>query len=51
MGAILSCLNTINVSKPQTFKNQRKNRGFSHRESGIFSIGFRGILERSLEGN
>ncbi|MEH2245295.1 hypothetical protein [Nostoc sp.] len=39
--------NTI-ISKPQTFKNQRKNKGFSHRKLGVFTIGFKGILERCL---
>ncbi|MBE9037857.1 hypothetical protein IQ246_22665 [aff. Roholtiella sp. LEGE 12411] len=35
------------ISKPQTFQNQRKNKGFSHCESGVFTIAFRGI-KRSL---
>ncbi|MBE9037341.1 hypothetical protein [aff. Roholtiella sp. LEGE 12411] len=34
-------------SKPQTFQNQRKNKGFSHCGSGVFTIAFRGI-KRSL---
>jgi hypothetical protein len=35
-------------TKPQSFWNKPKNKGFSLREQGIFSIGFRVNAVRSL---
>jgi|GEM_PF-3519170 len=36
----IDSLNAIN-SKPQTWENERKNKGFSLREPGVFTIGLR----------